>query len=258
MLDDTDPSTLAALFELIKPQSEIPARPVVLWFGAGTSSWARMLRWQELAETIGRGIPSERALFPERRARYRDRRRRLPRIFLSARRQTKRYIITFSLATWPPLSDSTCLPSFHQSSARDQAKAYHHQWMKCLRDTFVFPTIAGSNLERLPDAIQAGENFVAKSMAQFSDVSSLVFTKEEYDTTVNNQPYVNALCTVLQTAHVVFLGYGLADEYIIQKLTALASHHPLFGLGPHFLCTSDGLKHSPSSQADKVPPIAAS
>jgi hypothetical protein len=81
--------------------------------------------------------------------------------------------------------------------------------------------------------------FVAKLHGTVSSVESLVFATDDYQSIRADQRYVSALKSVFSNSTVVFLGYGLRDEYVVGVLREVAQEQELFGTGPHFIVTPD-------------------
>jgi hypothetical protein len=54
----------------------------------------------------------------------------------------------------------------------------------------------------------------------------------------NDAKYVQNLVEIFNFSSVLFLGYGLRDEYVLKLIANQTSAKSLFGAGPHFLVTS--------------------
>lgn len=107
--------------------------------------------------------------------------------------------------------------------------------------------IERSDIERCSDSILAGKPFIAKLHGSISSVASTVFTKSDYQRIVCSKEYVAAVKLLFSVASVVFLGYGLKDEYVLSLIAENEGEHALFGGGPHFLITA-----SPSAPKEGV------
>jgi SIR2-like domain len=102
-------------------------------------------------------------------------------------------------------------------------------------------TIQRSDLSRCVDLLEAKAPFVAKLHGSVSSIASTVFTSDEYDALVHNESYQQLLRYILTRCTVVFVGYGIGDEYVIRLLNQDATTRSLFGSGPHFVVTNDKL-----------------
>jgi hypothetical protein len=65
-------------------------------------------------------------------------------------------------------------------------------------------------------------------------VETTVFTSDEYLSLIKNKAFLGAIQQVFALGSAVFLGYGLRDKYVLDKLANAAELRPLFGAGPHF------------------------
>jgi hypothetical protein len=98
--------------------------------------------------------------------------------------------------------------------------------------------IERTDLERCGDSILSGTPFVAKLHGSISSIASIVFTKSDYQLVVRNSEFMAAVKSLFSMASVVFLGYGLKDDYVLNLIAENEEEHPLFGNGPHFRVTS--------------------
>jgi hypothetical protein len=66
-----------------------------------------------------------------------------------------------------------------------------------------------------------------------------VFTHDEYETLRADTAYINTLRLIFSLGTVVFHGYSVRDQYVIDFLSVNARDMSLFGTGPHFVVSSD-------------------
>jgi hypothetical protein len=86
--------------------------------------------------------------------------------------------------------------------------------------------------QRAVDLLHAGKSFVYKVHGSVSDIGSTVFTSADYgDIAQEVGPHLERL---LSSASVLFVGYGLQDDYILKLLSRTKDINALFGDGPHF------------------------
>lgn len=95
-----------------------------------------------------------------------------------------------------------------------------------------------SDIERCGDSIIKKKPFVAKLHGSVSMIQSVVFATSQYRQIVESKSYVEAVKSIFALGSVVFLGYGLKDDYVLKLLAENDAEHRLFGTGPHFLITS--------------------
>jgi hypothetical protein len=74
-----------------------------------------------------------------------------------------------------------------------------------------------------------------------------VFFAEDYKTLLEDRAYVKILESLFLRSTVVFLGYGIKDEYVVNLLLANLGARHLFGDGPHFVVQSSELPTLPET-----------
>ncbi len=94
-------------------------------------------------------------------------------------------------------------------------------------------------MERCCACILADTPFVAKLHGSISSIGSAVFTSSDYRELVGSTSYIAAIKGVFSSAVVLFLGYGMQDEYILRLIADTGVEHQLFGSGPHFLVKAE-------------------
>lgn len=97
--------------------------------------------------------------------------------------------------------------------------------------------IERSDLERCGDAIVSRTPFVAKLHGSISAVESTVFTTSDYGQIKGSTSYIGAVKSIFSLASVLFIGYGVNDDYVLNLLSENDTEHELFGNGPHFRLT---------------------
>jgi SIR2-like domain/SEC-C motif len=108
-------------------------------------------------------------------------------------------------------------------------------------------TIQRSDLERTLDLLPAKQPFVAKLHGSVSSIESVVFASADYQALVDSGTQVETLRALFAQATVLFIGYSLRDEYILDLFAANCGARPLFGDGPHFLITTGDTRALPDS-----------
>jgi len=100
-------------------------------------------------------------------------------------------------------------------------------------------TVQRTDLSRCVDLLHNRRSFVLKLHGSISAVQSTVFATEDYDALVGNSSYINFLKYAFTGYTVVFLGYGVRDDYVIKLLSENIDEMRLFGPGPHFVVTNE-------------------
>jgi hypothetical protein len=101
----------------------------------------------------------------------------------------------------------------------------------------VMNVIERNDLERCSGCIQNGAPFVAKLHGSVSDIQSVVFSTDDYQRIKQDTGYISAVKAVFSQASVIFLAYGVKDDYVLNLIADDDSEHRLFGNGPHFRIT---------------------
>jgi SIR2-like domain len=100
-------------------------------------------------------------------------------------------------------------------------------------------TVQRSDIERIPQLLHQRTPFICKLHGSASSVETMVFSTRDYEAIKQNNNYLNAVRSMFSDATVLFLGYGLRDEYVIRSLQDSSADRPLFGTGPHFIVTPE-------------------
>jgi hypothetical protein len=250
MLNATDPATFLSIRELRRLVQE-SKKPLVFWIGAGASKWLDYPLWKEFAKEL--------------------------------RREFFKYVSGFDNIAALKLIETNSFPKFFQMCRDlDQARYY-----RILSDAFLprsetilyrrFTEILGkiaplhiltTNIDealeqRFPNAgvfqhsditgcieqLQSGNSFIAKLHGSRSAIKSSVFTHDDYRSLKLEPGYISTLRHIFALATVIFLGYSVSDQYVVDLLSDNASDMSLFGAGPHFVVSSE---FNPTSNLKRI------
>lgn len=95
-------------------------------------------------------------------------------------------------------------------------------------------TIQRTDIEYCLNSINTNESFVCKIHGSISSIDSVVFTADDYENLTGDQKFITILKYIFSSTNVVFIGYGLGDEYILKSLLDVEKLKSIFGDGPHF------------------------
>lgn len=237
MLDAADYSTIGAvrrLHRVVRRQE----RPVVFWIGAGVSVWAGYPLWSDLADIF-------HSTYLRTGSEYdRDHARELL--------TTKQFPDFFSLCRTTDRDLYFRLLTEHLSGRREGGPIYHRfcQLLTELRPLRILTTNVDESLEshlrdvhilqrsdfqRVADLDRRGESFLCKLHGTISAVSGAVFTREDYEDLLADDTYHDLLVGLFNGSSVVFLGYSLAEEYVLKALRKSTELMSIVGSGPHFV-----------------------
>ena len=240
MLNANDAGTFIAMRELRRSIQD-SNKPLVLWAGAGTSKWRGYPLWKEFASQL--------------------------------RREFFRYVDGFDNAAALELIAANAFPTFFQGCRDRDRQRYYHALSNAflpLPDTPLYRRftdalgaiaplrVLTTNIDealeqRFPGAgvfqqsditgcleqLQAGNSFIAKLHGSRSAIESTVFTHDDYEKLKTETGFISTLRQIFNVATVVFLGYGVSDQYVVDLLSDNARDMSLFGAGPHFVVSSD-------------------
>lgn len=239
----SEKSSYAAIQELIG--NEHDQRPLVLWLGAGVSTWAGFPLWQGLASRMHTKFARSSSRYEKQRALEELATSNFPAVFELMKQGNQQLYFSELADIFKPIDSSPVYSRMLRSLAK--MKPLHilttnvdEALEKNLQSTI---TIQGSDFERVARLLHQRESFVCKLHGTSSSVKSMVFASSDYEVLTENSSYLDVLKEVFSVATVVFIGYGLRDQYLLNLLSRADNDRPLFGVGPHYVVTSsDDLK----------------
>lgn len=237
MLNADDEFTLPSLNRLREVIRQ--KRPLVIWVGAGASKWAGLPGWHDSARLMRNIFSKKLPGFPKDLADQRLGVRDYQGVFQLCKDSDE---TLFNQALVAQLSRPSQGPIYAQLTD-GLRKVTPLQIVTtnvdlCLEQmSGTVDVIERSDLERCADAIVGRIPFVAKLHGSISAIQSTVFTSSDYEQIKGSTPYISAVKSIFSLASVLFLGYGVNDEYVLNLLSENDTEHKLFGNGPHFKLT---------------------
>ena len=247
MLDGNDSQIFYSLGRLRDIVVEA-TKPLVFWVGAGASKWSGYPSWYEVASQL-------HSLFAKRESRY-DRAtgsqligKDLPEVFSRCRSANSALYYQLLADSFLPRKDTPIYRSFLDAlSSNDPLYILTTNVDEALEQHLPNTTIVQrTDFERCVSLIQRGQSFVCKLHGSISMVQSMVFATEDYAELTRDNTYLSLLKHIFAETTVVFIGYGLKDEYVIRALRAIEAQTRIFGNGPHFLITGSAPADLPGS-----------
>lgn len=240
MLLAGDPPTIKAIHRLLMVV-RAGERPVVLWIGAGVSSWAGYPLWPALADrfhsTYIRSVDS----YDSERAAHLLGINQYPEFFSLCKGSDQSLyfrLLTATLAQPQPQSP------VHRRFCHLLNGLHPIRVLTTNVDEALEPSLIGvqviqrSNVERAAILLGNDESFFCKLHGTISDAKSIVFTKEDYASVLAAPDYLDFLRLTFNASSVIFVGYSLSDQYVIDALRLSDSTMKILGTGPHFLVTN--------------------
>jgi len=100
-------------------------------------------------------------------------------------------------------------------------------------------TVQRTDLERCIDLLNTEESFICKLHGSVSSIESLIFSKRDYLKLSEDKKYLERLKHILNETMIIFIGYGLSEDYVLDLLSSNNDFKNLFGDGPHFAILPD-------------------
>jgi SIR2-like domain len=238
MLNADDQYTPASLYRLKQAISQ--KRPLVLWVGAGASRWANLPSWHDSARRMRRVFAKSLANFPDDLAESYIASRAYPDLFQLCKDTDSALFNSVLIQQFSAPAPGQIYEQFIEGLKKiAPVQVVTTNVDLCLEQSLgTTDVIERTDLERCTASILSGTPFVAKLHGSISSIASTVFTKSDYQQVMGCKEYIAAIRSIFFAASVVFLGYGLQDEYVLKLITENEGEHKLFGNGPHFLVTS--------------------
>jgi hypothetical protein len=248
MLDGNDKNTFYSL-RLLRVVIQERRKPLIIWAGAGVSTWCGFPSWQETASSVQASYRRFDPIYDHAEGRRLFQEERFPELFelfrrTDARRYNNELAHHFTARKPTPVYRrfldivGTLAPLQIVTTNVDETLEHN------LPDAV---TVQRSDLERCLDLVPAATSFVAKLHGSISSIESTVFTTTDYERLLQNPKYLRTLQRLFSQATVIFVGYSLRDEYVLDFFAANCEGRDLFGDGPHFLVQSTETQALPDS-----------
>jgi hypothetical protein len=240
ILNADDQGTFRSIREL-KLVVQEAKRPLVVWVGAGTSKWLGYPLWGEVASDLRREFFKFVAGFDNAEALELIEKRSFPRLFQWCRDLDRARYNRFLSNAFLPRPETPLYRRFTDAlGGIKPMRVLTTNVDEALEQRFAGAAVfQRSNISGCVDQLQAGNSFIVKLHGSRSSIESAIFTDEDYQELRADAPYINTLRTIFALGTVVFLGYSVTDQYVIDLLSDNARDMSLFGAGPHFLVSSD-------------------
>jgi len=243
--DQETHEALSSLTTAVRDQT----RPLIIWIGAGVSSWAGYPFWLDLAAKMHTIFSREEPDYDKDLSSQLLKEAKYPELFEQMRFANQPRYFLFLSEQFRPLHTSGVYNRFIKTLCKLQNtyivttnvdEALEHSLPEHV-------TVQRSDIERLPRLLHQRMPFICKLHGSASSVESMVFSKRDYESIQLDDGYLDAVRRMFTDTTVLFLGYGLRDEYVFQSLQTCSTVRPLFGTGPHFIITPDRRTELPAT-----------
>ena len=240
MLDGNDKETFHAL-RLLRDSVAQGTKPIIFWIGAGASAWCKYPLWGELSESVHSTFLKYEPNYESNLALKLMNAKRYPDFFTICRDTNRKRYFSILESTFAPKAVTPVYERFTKMLA-----GIHPCFVlttnvdQCIEGHLTgSTTVQRTDLERCLDLLQQERSFVCKLHGSISSIESVIFTTDDYEGVLHDKDYLYFIGHIFTEAIVVFIGYSLGDQYVIDSLLASASHKRIFGDGPHFAVTSN-------------------
>jgi hypothetical protein len=248
VLDASDKQTVYSLRELSEVAKN-PPKPLVLWVGAGVSSWLGYPRWRDTADRFHSRFCQYEANYPKAIGRSAISNGRYPDFFQACRDTNRQRFNGLLVEEFSPRQISPVYRRFASALKRlSCCRVLTTNVDESLEREFTDAEVVSRyQVQRAADLLDQQRPFICKLHGSISDVNSTVFTSNDYDVLLNDGSFPSLVGRILGRSTVIFLGYSLRDAYLLSLLARNADVNTLFGDGPHFAVLSGDAPQLPSS-----------
>jgi hypothetical protein len=235
MLDGSDTQTVHAL-RLLPDAISQSEKPLVFWVGAGASAWCGYPLWAGLADTMHSKYLKYEPEYNETSAHQAIQFKNYPDLFQQCKGVNKQRYFSMLAESLRPREITPVYQRFIDAvSAINPINVLTTNADELLETNLSgVSLIQRSDLERCIDLLTSKRSFVCKLHGSVSSIQTAVFTTEDYRRLVQDSKFLELLRYIFASATVVFLGYGLADKYVLDQISRAKDLKSIFGDGPHF------------------------
>lgn len=246
MLDDRNVGTfyaLRALSELHANQS----KPLVLWLGAGVSCWRGFPTWKDIALAVHQEFSRHVTNYDRQTANQLLDDENYPAVFQLCRDSDERKY--FSSIT-QLLSPKKCTPVY--ARFLDSLEPINplsiittnidESLENSLQDMTV---LQRSDLARSLHLLRSKNSFIAKAHGTYSQLESAIFSTSDYERLLRDDVYLELIKYIFTETVILFIGYSLADKYVLDLLYGSDALKGVFESSDHYAVVSDVLKPLP-------------
>ena len=211
-------------------------KPLLFWLGAGVSKWCGYPLWGEVADKLHSYFLKYEPNYDQQNAINLINSDKYPDFFELCSKLNQKKYFSFLTQEFAPKNTTPVYERF--INILNEIKPLHiittnvdeklEESLKKIR------IIQKTDVEYCLNSISNKESFVCKTHGSISSVKSLVFTTDDYANLINDRNYITLLKYIFSSTHIVFIGYGLGDEYILKCLLEVEDLKSIFGDGPHF------------------------
>jgi hypothetical protein len=246
---------------LLSAEAKRNGKRWLFWIGAGASRWCGYPGWEDFANTLHSEFKRTVAGYEAARALRYLNSYDFPAVFQlchNASAQTYRTRLTEAFRLRNP---TEVYNRFIKSiSALNTVQIVTTNIDELLeRNVPTADAISRNDIERAMQMLAHKSSFVCKLHGSVSDIETTVFTTAQYEELIRSSAWIENLSRLIAGASVLFVGYGLRDQYVLDVIAKNRTLKSLFGDGPHFAILSSTPQNLPGSiriiQYDATPQL---
>ena len=211
-------------------------KPFLFWLGAGVSKWCGYPLWGEVADKLHSCFLKYEPRYDKQNAITLLNSKKYPDFFELCKKHNKKKFFSFLSQEFAPKNTTPVYERF--VNILNEIKPLHiittNVDEKLEATLTQVRAIQRTDIEYCLNSINHQESFICKIHGSISSVNSVVFTSGDYANLISDSNYITLLKYIFSSANVVFIGYGLGDEYILKSLLDAEELKQIFGDGPHF------------------------
>jgi len=234
-----DRETFQAL-QLLETELRTDRRPLVIWIGAGVSTWAGYPLWNDLAAGMHSFFSRVEPSYDVRRGAQLLEKGLLPDIFqmmcdCNASRYHQKLAETFQPQNSSPVHQRLIHLLSEISPLRLLTTNVDESLERNIPNSVL---LQRTDFEQTTSLLNEKTSFICKLHGSISTVESAVFSTADYQSLTKDTGYLHLLRSLFANSNVVFLGYSVRDDYVVRTLIEAIGERQLFGAGEHFVVTS--------------------
>lgn len=224
-------------------------KEVVFWVGAGASCWCQYPRWPELEDRFHSQFVRYEPAYIGSRGLDLLSSQDYPELFQVCRDTNPQRFYSLLVDSFPA---HEVTPVYRRFIAALQGVSPSGIFTTNVDELLEkqlpnHTTIGRYDLQRAEQLLRAKLPFVCKLHGSISDVRSTVFTVDDYAALLSDDSFKALLERILAATTVIFIGYGLQDDYVLSMLARDRDISILFGDGPHYAILSHDHASLPSN-----------
>src|SRR5579859_596851 len=238
MLNATDQNTFLALREL-KYSLQLN-KPLIIWVDAGASKWQGYDLWIDLAKNLRREFFQYVSCFDNDKALRLINANEFPLFFQLCRDLDQQRYYRFLSSAFLSKPETPLYQRFIESLSRiTPLRILTTNVDEAIEQRFPdVNTYQRSDITGCLHQLNEGRSFILKLHGSRSAIESTVFTHVDYESLKQDTSFLGTIRHIFTLGTVLFIGYSVSDQYLIDLLSDNARDMSLFGAGPHFVVSS--------------------